>query len=186
MTLLKRSSVKSILFILLLALLIILWCMWFEKQEIYAKRISTVELKQIVVYTEEELNTLLLSNWLWIEYNLAEAMYTSCKGDVHCIASIAGVATAESSLFKKCWGNTNNCFGIMYPVKKWIDTLYYLKRYESIEESIKDFVSYYNKNEWYRRKNAQARLNGNYCTSACTNWTKNFNSWYSQVATIFK
>lgn len=89
-----------------------------------------------------------------------------------CIQNVVGIASAESSIFKKGMYPSNNWFWLMQRTKNW----YKKRRFNSVEESIKLRIEMYVRNGWAKRTNGQARLRGKYCASACSHWVGNYSS----------
>lgn len=128
------------------------------------------------IYTWEDVKVELANkvNVLIGNYNISYAVVNECTTQAydsykHCIGAVLWVANAESSLFKNGMKPSNNPFGLMYKWKK--------RRFSSVEESIKVWVSLYKKNNRARRTTWADWLKGSsaYCQSACTNWAKAYN-----------
>lgn len=106
------------------------------------------------------------------DYNISYAIIHECSTQVDdyklCVINLLGVANAESSMFKAGMKPSNNGFWWMYKWKK--------RKFSSVEESIKQWVAMYVRNNWGKRVTWDARLKGNYCTSSCSNWVKAYNS----------
>ena len=106
-------------------------------------------------------------------YSISTAIVEECTTQVpnnykKCIEDVIGVSNAESSIFKKWMYPTNNGFGLMYKWKK--------RKFSSVEDWIKVRVSLYVKNNWETRTTWADWLKGNYCTSECSGWKKNYSS----------
>lgn len=128
------------------------------------------------IYTWEDVKVELANkvNVLIGNYDISYAIVNECTTQAydsykHCIGAVLWVANAESSLFKNGMKPSNNPFGLMYKWKK--------RRFSSVEESIKVWVSLYKKNNRARRTTWADWLKGSsaYCQSACTNWAKAYN-----------
>lgn len=128
------------------------------------------------IYTWEDVKVELANkvNVLIGNYNISYAIVNECTTQAydnykHCIGAVLWVANAESSLFKNGMKPSNNPFGLMYKWKK--------RKFSSVEESIKVWVSLYKKNNRARRTTWADWLKGSsaYCQSACTNWAKAYN-----------
>lgn len=128
------------------------------------------------IYTWEDTKVELANkvNALIGDYSISYAIVNECTTQVydsykHCIQSAVWVANAESTLFTKWMKPSNNWFGLMYKWKK--------RKFSSVEESIKVWVSLYKKNNRAKRTTWADWLKGSsaYCQSACTNWTKAYN-----------
>jgi hypothetical protein len=111
---------------------------------------------------------------LGIDYEIAEHLLyictTTARDRNHCIQSALGVATSESSLFKRCY--RNNCFWLM----KWWQVMWY----DSIKHNISDWIERYNK---YRYKlDAYWFMNkAKYCQSECKYRIGNFLSTVNKL-----
>lgn len=106
------------------------------------------------------------------DYNISSAIVEECTTQVpddykKCIKDLIWVSNAESTIFKNWMYPSNNGFWLMYKGHK--------RRFTSVEESIKVWVSLYVKNNWVDRATAKDWLRWNYCTSECSHRTKNFN-----------
>lgn len=135
---------------------------------------AIVSEEDTVIYTWEMTKQSLvdITNSLIGDQNISEAIVNECTTQTAdyklCIKNVLGVANAESSMFKKWMNPSNNWFGWMYKGKK--------RRFQSVEESIKERVALYVKNGWANRKTWADWLKGNYCSSECKYWKKNYNS----------
>ena len=89
-----------------------------------------------------------------------------------CIKNLLGVANAESSLFKKGMYPSNNWFGLMQRTSKG----YIKRKFSSVDEWIRYWVDLYVKKWRGKRKTWADWLKWNYCTSACSGWTKAYNA----------
>ena len=111
------------------------------------------------------------------DYNISYTIVHECSEQTAdyklCIKNVLWVANAESSMFKKWMKPTNNWFWWLYKGKK--------KRFSSVQESIKQWVSMYVRNGRWRRVTWQDWLNWKYCTSACTNWVSAYSSAVRKV-----
>lgn len=129
---------------------------------------------ETVIYTWEDTKKNIAEklNTLIGDYNISYAIIHECSTQLDdyklCVKNLLGVANAESSMFKKWMEPSNNWFGWMYKWKK--------RKFSSVEESIKEWVAMYVRNNWGKRVTWDARLKGNYCTSSCSNWVKAYNS----------
>lgn len=146
------------------------------------------DVQEIVVLTEEELlqQDLIakINTVVWSD-TISEAIVVWCMNHsddyMLCMKHVFWVANAESTLFTNVW-KKNNAFGITERQCRNLNAMdtacrYGLKKYTSVEESVIDFIKHYEKNKWYSRTRGQDRLNGNYCTSQCSNRIPAFNSW---------
>lgn len=108
------------------------------------------------------------------DYNISSAIVEECTTQVpdnykKCILDIVWVSNAESSIFKKWMRPSNNGLGLMYKGHK--------RRFTSVEEWIKVWVSLYVKNNWVNRVTSKDWLEKwKYCTSSCSHRWKNFTS----------
>lgn len=108
------------------------------------------------------------------DYNISSAIVEECTTQVpdnykKCILDIVWVSNAESSIFKKWMRPSNNGLGLMYKGHK--------RRFTSVEEWIKVWVSLYVKNNWVNRVTSKDWLEKwKYCTSSCSYRWKNFKS----------
>ena len=106
------------------------------------------------------------------DYNISYAIIHECSTQLDdyklCVKNLLGVANAESSMFKKWMEPSNNWFGWMYKWKK--------RKFSSVEESIKEWVAMYVRNNWGKRVTWDDWLKWNYCTSECSWWVKAYNS----------
>ena len=94
-----------------------------------------------------------------------------------CIQNVVGIASAESSIFKKGMYPSNNWFWLMQRTKNW----YKKRRFNSVEESIKLRIEMYVRNGWAKRTNGAKRGSSNYCASECTYRVRNYNSAVSKL-----
>lgn len=108
------------------------------------------------------------------DYNISSAIVEECTTQVpdnykKCILDIVWVSNAESSIFKKWMRPSNNGLGLMYKGHK--------RRFSSVEEWIRVWVSLYVKNNWVNRVTSKDWLEKwKYCTSSCSYRWKNFKS----------
>lgn len=106
------------------------------------------------------------------DYNISYAIIHECSTQTDdyklCVKSVLGVANAESSMFKAGMKPTNNGFWRMYKWKK--------RKFSSVEESIKEWVAMYVRNNWGKRVTWKDRLAWKYCTSSCSGWVSAYNS----------
>lgn len=120
--------------------------------------------------TEKEMAEKL--NSLIGDYSISYTIVHECSLQTEdyklCIKNVLWVANAESSMFKAGMKPSNNGFWRMYKGKK--------RKFSSVEESIKQWVSMYVRNGWAKRTTWRARLNWKYCTSSCSNWTTAYNA----------
>ena len=138
--------------------------------------VATWEVKEIetVIYTREDTKKEIAEklNSLIGDYNISYAIIHECSTQTDdyklCVKNVLGVANAESSMFKAGMKPSNNWFGRLYKWKK--------RKFSSVEESIKQWVAMYVRNNWGKRVTWEARLKGNYCTSSCSWWVKAYNS----------
>ena len=132
-----------------------------------------------VVYTWEDTEKEMAEklNSLIGDYSISYAVVHECSMQTNdyklCIKNIMWVANAESSMFKKWMKPSNNGFGWMYKWKK--------RKFSSVEESIKQWVAMYVRNNWGKRVTWKDWLNWKYCTSSCSNWTSAYNSAVRKV-----
>lgn len=120
--------------------------------------------------TEKEIAEKL--NSLIGDYNISYAIIHECSTQTDdyklCVKTVLWVANAESSMFKAGMKPSNNGFWRMYKWKK--------RKFSSVEESIKEWVAMYVRNNWSKRVTWKDWLNWKYCTSSCSNWTSAYNS----------
>lgn len=120
--------------------------------------------------TEKEIAEKL--NSLIGDYNISYAIIHECSTQTDdyklCVKNILGVSNAESSMFKAGMKPTNNGFWRMYKWKK--------RKFSSVEESIKEWVAMYVRNNWGKRVTWKDRLAWKYCTSSCSGWVGAYNS----------
>lgn len=108
------------------------------------------------------------------DYNISSAIVEECTAQVpdnykKCILDIIWVSNAESTMFKKWMRPSNNGLWLMYKGHK--------RRFSSVEEWIKVWVSLYVKNNWVNRVTSKDWLEKwKYCTSSCSHRWKNFKS----------
>lgn len=108
------------------------------------------------------------------DYNISSAIVEECTAQVpdnykKCILDIIWVSNAESTIFKKWMRPSNNGLWLMYKGHK--------RRFSSVEEWIKVWVSLYVKNNWVNRVTSKDWLEKwKYCTSSCSHRWKNFKS----------
>jgi len=109
-------------------------------------------------------------------YNISYTIVQECTSKVEnykkCIQDVVGVANAESTIFKKGMYPSNNGFWLMQKTKDG----YKKMRFSSVEESIEYRVNLYVKKKRWKRATWQDRLNGNYCTSSCNWWIRNYSN----------
>lgn len=128
------------------------------------------------IYTWEDVEKEMAEklNSLIGDYSISYTIVHECSVQTEdyklCIKNVLWVANAESSMFKKWMYPSNNGFGWMYKGKK--------RKFSSVEESIKQWVSMYVRNGWAKRTTWASWLKGSsaYCQSACTNWAKAYNA----------
>lgn len=126
------------------------------------------------IYTREDTEKKIAEklNSLIGDYNISYAIIHECSTQTDdyklCVKNILGVANAESSMFKNWMKPSNNGFGRMYKWKK--------RKFSSVEESIKQWVAMYVRNNWGKRVTWDDWLKWKYCTSSCSNWVKAYNS----------
>lgn len=138
--------------------------------------VASWDVKEIetVIYTWEDTKKNIAEKLSTLigDYNISYAIIHECSTQTDdyklCVKNLLGVANAESSMFKKWMEPSNNWFGWLYKWKK--------RKFSSVEESIKEWVAMYVRNNWGKRVTWDARLKGNYCTSSCSNWVKAYNS----------
>lgn len=138
--------------------------------------VASWEVKEIetVIYTWEDTEKEIAEklNSLIGDYNISYAIIHECSTQTSdyklCVKNVLWVANAESSMFKAGMKPSNNWFGWLYKWKK--------RKFSSVEESIKEWVAMYVRNNWGKRVTWDARLKGNYCASSCSNWVKAYNS----------
>ena len=103
--------------------------------------------------------------------HIAWECYANTKDPKLCVKNMIWVSNSETTMFRSC-SRGNNCFGVMQRQSDWS---YKLRTYESKKASISAWVELYNRLGWYNRTTAQARLDGNYCTSVCATRIQNYN-----------
>ena len=138
--------------------------------------VATWEVKEIetVIYTREDTKKEIAEKLTSLigDYNISYAIIHECSTQVDdyklCVINLLGVANAESSMFKNWMKPSNNWFGWMYKWKK--------RKFSSVEESIKEWVAMYVRNNWGKRVTWKDRLAWKYCTSSCSNWVSAYNS----------
>lgn len=143
--------------------------------------VASWDVKEIetVIYTREdtEKNIAEKLSTLIGDYNISYAIIHECSTQLDdyklCVKNLLGVANAESSMFKKWMEPSNNWFGWMYQWKK--------RKFSSVEESIKEWVAMYVRNNWGKRVTWEDRLAWNYCTSDCSNWVSAYNSAVKKI-----
>jgi hypothetical protein len=165
------------------------WTVVLNKQPNLVKKTTTTWNK--VVYKKPTQPVLGVSAWykwestyervrnqlikLWLTYDVAEHItweaYTNTQDPKLFVKSIVWVSMAEWWVFKR-W-LYNNYLWVMSRKSDWT---YSLRRYETIQLAISDWREMYNRNKWYVRTTWQARLNWNYCASACLSWVSNYNA----------
>lgn len=120
--------------------------------------------------TEKEIAEKL--NSLIGDYNISYAIIHECSIQTNdyklCVKNVLWVANAESSMFKAGMKPSNNGFWRMYKWKK--------RKFSSVEESIKEWVAMYVRNNWGKRVTWKDRLAWKYCASSCSNWVGAYNS----------
>lgn len=127
-----------------------------------------------VIYTREDTEKEIAEKLTSLigDYNISYTVINECSTQTSdyklCVVNLLGVANAESSMFKNWMYPSNNWFGRMYKWKK--------KKFSSVEESIKQWVAMYVRNNWGKRVTWEDWLKGKYCTSGCANWVKAYNS----------
>ena len=138
--------------------------------------VASWEVKEIetVIYTWEDTEKEIAEklNSLIGDYNISYAIIHECSTQTSdyklCVKNVLGIANAESSMFKAGMKSSNNWFGWMYKWKK--------RKFSSVEESIKEWVAMYVRNNWGKRVTWKDRLAWKYCTSSCSNWVSAYNS----------
>lgn len=138
--------------------------------------VASWEVKEIetVIYTWEDTEKEIAEklNSLIGDYNISYAIIHECSTQTSdyklCVKNVLWVANAESSMFKAGMKPSNNWFGWMYKWKK--------RKFSSVEESIKEWVAMYVRNNWGKRVTWKDRLAWKYCTSSCSNWVSAYNS----------
>lgn len=136
-------------------------------------KIETWEV-ETVIYTWEDTEKEIAEklNSLIGDYNISYAIIHECSTQTDdyklCVKNVLWVANAESSMFKAGMKPSNNWFGWMYKWKK--------RKFSSVEESIKQWVAMYVRNNWGKRVTWKDRLAWKYCTSSCSNWISAYNS----------
>lgn len=138
--------------------------------------VASWEVKEIetVIYTWEDTKKNIAEKLSTLigDYDISYAIIHECSTQLDdyklCVKNLLGVANAESSMFKKWMNPSNNGFWWMYQWKK--------RKFSSVEESIKEWVAMYVRNNWGKRVTWEARMQGNYCTSECSWWVKAYNS----------
>lgn len=138
--------------------------------------VASWEVKEIetVIYTWEDTEKEIAEklNSLIGDYNISYAIIHECSTQTSdyklCVKNVLWVANAESSMFKAGMKPSNNWFGWMYKWKK--------RKFSSVEESIKEWVAMYVRNNWGKRVTWKDRLAWKYCTSSCSNWVGAYNS----------
>lgn len=138
--------------------------------------VASWEVKEIetVIYTWEDTEKEIAEklNSLIGDYNISYAIIHECSTQTDdyklCVQNVLGIANAESSMFKAGMKPSNNWFGWMYKWKK--------RKFSSVEESIKEWVAMYVRNNWGKRVTWKDRLAWKYCTSSCSNWVGAYNS----------
>lgn len=134
---------------------------------------------ETIIYTWEDTEKEIAGklNSLIGDYNISYTIVHECSVQTsdykQCIKNVLGVANAESSMFKKWMKPSNNGFWRMYKWKK--------RKFSSVEESIRLWVTMYVKNGWGKRVTWKDWLNWKYCTSSCSNWTSAYNSAVRKV-----
>ena len=129
---------------------------------------------ETVIYTREDTEKEIAEklNSLIGDYNISYAIIHECSTQTDdyklCVKNVLGVANAESSMFKAGMKPTNNGFWRMYKWKK--------RKFSSVEESIKEWVAMYVRNNWGKRVTWKDRLAWKYCTSSCSGWVSAYNS----------
>ena len=135
---------------------------------------SVLTWSEVILYTREDTEKKIAEklNSLIGDYNISYAIIHECSTQANdyklCVKNLLGVANAESSMFKKWMNPSNNGFWWMYKWKK--------RKFSSVEESIKEWVAMYVRNNWGKRVTWDDWLKWKYCTSGCTNWVKAYNS----------
>lgn len=115
-------------------------------------------------------------NFIWIKsyLGLAQHIVDSCKvysqDTETCVKHVVWVSSSESWTFRKCT-RRNNCFGLMQRTKAW----YSPRHYESVRDSVTDWLELYKKNWRENNKNSKDWLARNYCSWPCSNRSKNYN-----------
>ena len=143
--------------------------------------VTSWDVKEIetVIYTWEDTKKNIAEKLSTLigDYNISYAIIHECSTQLDdyklCVKNLLGVANAESSMFKKWMEPSNNWFGWMYQWKK--------RKFSSVEESIKEWVAMYVRNNWGKRVTWKDRLAWNYCTSDCSNWVSAYNSAVKKI-----
>lgn len=161
---------------------VVIWfLLGFDTNWLFEEEIQCEELSGSLVTEQDErelkrLNILEQVESVVDDLSISTAIVDSCMNTTEdwylCINNLIWVANAESSLFKRV-SSSNNPFGLMY---NWN-----LMRFNSIAESVYYWVQLYQKNQWFKRTNWADWLRGNYCTSQCTYWIANYNSWIAKL-----
>lgn len=110
--------------------------------------------------------------------HIAWECYSKTKDPKLCVRNMIGVSNSETTMFRSC-SSGNNCFGVMQRQSDWS---YQLRNYESKKASITAWVELYVRLWRDKRTTAQARLDGNYCTSSCSFWIGNYNRAVEKLA----
>lgn len=129
------------------------------------------EYERVVNRLENTINDASLSE------HIAWECYAHTDNPKLCVKNMVWVSNSEWTLFRNC-STGNNCFGVMQRQSDWS---YKLRVYANKKESISAWIELYNKLGWYKRTTAQARLDGNYCTSSCSYWIGNYNKAVEQL-----
>lgn len=177
------KRLKILLTVMIIFLAFLLWYSW-HWEDLEALRVTTpleapavetwaTTVEETIIYTREMTEQKLAEkvNSLIGDYNISYTIVHECAVQTDdyklCIKNVLWVANAESSMFKKWMYPSNNGFGWMYKWQK--------RKFSSVEEAIKEWISLYVKNGWNKRASWKDWLRGNYCSSECTHWVKNYN-----------
>lgn len=174
----------KILLAIIIALLIFLLGYWqgqaWEEHYIEPLEFDVISTGSVNEPTEAEVLTEKVNSLVGNE-SISITIVKECMSQTEdyklCIQNLVGVASAESSVFKKGMYPSNNWFGRMQRTKDW----YKKKRFNSVEESIKLRIEMYVRNGWDKRTNGAKRGSSNYCASECTYRVRNYNSAISKL-----
>lgn len=173
------TKLKLLIVALVVWIIFVLWAPtwhWETTESQDSVEISTWDIvEEQIIYTFEMTKDYLKErvDALVGDYNISSAIVEECTTQVpddykKCIKDLIWVSNAESTIFTKWMYPSNNGFWLMYNGHK--------RKFSSIEESIKVWVSLYVKNNWVDRATAKDWLKWNYCTSECSHRTRNFNN----------
>jgi len=104
----------------------------------------------------------------WTAEFIVWKCYWTAKDPKNCVESVLWIATAESSLFKRCY--MNNCM--------WIKPAWKLAWYDTLNDWIDDWINRYNKYRYNNKTPDDFIRRSHYCKSRDQEW--NIVPWWCE------